>query len=58
MSRNGPTGGTESALVERLDRTDALDIDTRTVDDRQLADLETATDKARRDAGNIAVCEL
>jgi class 3 adenylate cyclase len=57
------TGGRTLAskdLVERLDAADAatlgLDLDHTTY--TQLADLTTATDKARRDAPAIAVCEL
>ena len=48
------------ALVERLNTDDAnaLGIDPNHVVYRQLADLDTATDKARRDAPAIAVCDL
>jgi class 3 adenylate cyclase len=48
------------SLVERLDRADAetLGIDPGHVTYTQLADLDTATDKARRDAPSIAVCEV
>lgn len=57
------TGGrilASKPLVERLSDHDAarLGIDPDNVTYRQLADLETATDKARRDAPAIAVCEL
>jgi class 3 adenylate cyclase len=47
-------------LVERLDTDDAaaLDIDPSHVSYTQLADLDTATEKARRDAPAIAVCDL
>jgi class 3 adenylate cyclase len=57
------TGGrmfASKALIERLNRSDAealgLDIDHTTY--VPLRDLPTATDKARRDAPSIAVCEL
>jgi class 3 adenylate cyclase len=48
------------ALIERLKRTDAdaLGIDTRHTKYTPLADLPSATDKARRDAPSIAVCEI
>ena len=57
------TGGRTLAsklLVERLDEADAsaLGIDPEELAYHQLADLDTATDKARRDAPAIAVCEL
>jgi len=47
-------------LIERLDAEDAaaLAIDHNHVSDTPLADLPTATDKARRDAPAIAVCEI
>jgi class 3 adenylate cyclase len=47
-------------LVERLDPADAaaLDIDPNRLAYAQLADLDTATDKARRDAPSIPVCDL
>ena len=47
------------ALVERLDTRDAvaLGLDPDRVSYTALADLSTATDKARRDAG-IAVCDV
>jgi class 3 adenylate cyclase len=48
------------ALIERLDSRDAeeLAIDLRRITYTQLADLDTATDKARRDAPAIPVCVL
>ena len=48
------------SLIERLDRADAeaLGVDTRHTTYTSLADLATATDKARRDAPAIAVCEV
>lgn len=48
------------ALVERLSRTDAvaLDIDIVRTTYTPLAELATATDKARRDAPSIAVCDV
>ena len=57
------TGGrtlASKALIERLDRAeaDALGVDTRHTTYTPLADLATATDKARRDAPAIAVCEV
>jgi class 3 adenylate cyclase len=57
------TGGRMLAskpLIERLNRADAdaLGIDTGHTTYTQLADLATATDKARRDAPSIAVCEV
>ena len=47
-------------LLERLSRVDAaaIDIDTEHIAYTQLGDLDTATEKARRDAPSIAVCEL
>ena len=47
-------------LLERLDTDDsaALGIDPNLVSYTQLADLDTATEKARRDAPAIAVCDL
>ena len=47
-------------LIERLNRTDAeaLGIDTDRTTYTSLGDLATATEKARRDAPSIAVCEL
>jgi len=57
------TGGRTLAaksLIERLDGADAdaLGIDSSRVTYTQLADLDTSTDKARRDAASIAVCEI
>ena len=57
------TGGrtlASKSLIERLDRddADALGIDPRRINYTQLADLDTATDKSRRDAPAIAVCEI
>ena len=57
------TGGrtlASKALVERLNRADAqaLRLDTDRVLYTPLAELPTATDKARRDAPAIAVCDL
>jgi class 3 adenylate cyclase len=57
------TGGRTFAsklLVERLTTSDAqaLQIDPARAKYTPLGDLATATDKARRDAPNIAVCEL
>ncbi len=57
------TGGltlASKALVERLSRADAdaLELDTGRSTYTLLADLATATDKARRDAPSVAVCEL
>jgi class 3 adenylate cyclase len=57
------TGGrtlASKSLIERLDRADAdaLGIDPSRITYTQLADLDTATDKARRDASAIAVCEI
>ena len=48
------------SLIERLTPADAdaLGIDTRHTTYTPLADLATATDKARRDAPAIAVCEV
>ena len=48
------------ALLERLTDDDAaaLDINPNTVSYTQLADLDTATEKARRDAPAIAVCDI
>jgi class 3 adenylate cyclase len=47
-------------LVERLDLADALilDIDLSRISYTQLAHLDTATEKARRDAPAIPVCDL
>ncbi len=57
------TGGralASKALLERLDREDAaaLDLDPDRITYASLADLDTATEKARRDAPAIAVCEI
>ncbi len=57
------TGGltlASKALVERLEPDDAavLDLDPDRVTYTPLADLNTATEKARRDAPAIAVCEV
>jgi class 3 adenylate cyclase len=57
------TGGRMLAskqLIERLNRVDAaaLDIDTEHIAYTQLGDLDTAPEKARRDASSIAVCQL
>jgi hypothetical protein len=48
------------ALIERLDTedADALVLDPDHVNYKPLADLPTATEKARRDAPAIAVCEV
>jgi class 3 adenylate cyclase len=48
------------SLIERLDRADAdaLGIDPAHITYTQLADLDTATDKARRDAPTIPVCDV
>jgi class 3 adenylate cyclase len=47
-------------LIERLDPEDAatLDLDPDRVTYTSLGDLETATEKARRDAPTIPVCEV
>ena len=57
------TGGrtlTSKALVERLNRDDAatLGLDPAHMKYTLLAELATATDKARRDAPAIAVCDI
>jgi class 3 adenylate cyclase len=57
------TGGrilASKPLLERLDTYDAgvLKLDPDHVTYTKLADLDTATDKARRDAPAVAVCEL
>ena len=57
------TGGRTLAskqLVERLDSVDAaaLDIDLDHLEFRRMADLDSATAKARRDAPAVAVCEV
>jgi class 3 adenylate cyclase len=48
------------ALIERLDPadTDDLGLDSRRIAYTQLAELVTATEKARRDAPSISVCEI
>jgi class 3 adenylate cyclase len=48
------------ALIERLNRSDAetLGLDTRRATYTALGDLPTSTDKARRDAPAIAVCDV
>ena len=57
---SGGRGLASKAFVERLnaEAATALGIDPSHVVYRQLADLDTATDKARRDAPAIAVCDL
>jgi class 3 adenylate cyclase len=57
------TGGralASKSLIERLDRADAesLGLDIRHTTYTPLGELATATDKARRDAPSIAVCEI
>jgi class 3 adenylate cyclase len=57
------TGGrtlASKSLIERLNREDAnaLGLDTGHTTYTPLADLSTTTDKARRDAPSIAVCEV
>jgi class 3 adenylate cyclase len=57
------TGGrtlASKSLIERLNSSDAevLGLDPRRTTYTPLAELSTATDKARRDAPSIAVCEL
>ena len=57
------TGGralASKALLERLDPSDAaaLDIDLARLTYSPLASLSTATEKARRDAPSIAICEI
>ena len=57
------TGGrilASKSLIERLNRedADALGLDTSHAKYTLLADLPTATEKARRDAPSIAVCEV
>jgi class 3 adenylate cyclase len=57
------TGGrtlASKALIERLSSADAvaLGLDTAHTTYTSLADLATATEKARRDAPSIAVCEI
>ena len=52
--------GRTSVLVERLEPDDAavLHLDPDRVTYTPLADLSTATEKARRDAPAVAVCEV
>jgi class 3 adenylate cyclase len=47
-------------LIERLsyDAAGDLDLDLDEITYSQLADLMTSTDKARRDAPSVAVCDL
>jgi class 3 adenylate cyclase len=57
------TGGrafASKSLIERLHETDAaaLGLDTRHTNYVPLVDLSTATDKTRRDAYSIAVCDV
>jgi len=55
------TGGrtlASKALVERLKRDDARDLGLQRKDYTLLGDLPTATDKARRDAPSIPVCDV
>ena len=57
------TGGrtlASKSLIERLNRADAdaLGLDTGHTTYTPLAELASATDKARRDAPSIAVCEI
>ena len=55
------TGGRTLAskdLVERLDRADAAALHLAKVSYTSLGDLASATDKARRDAPSISVCDL
>jgi len=55
------TGGrtlVSKSLMERLNRTDADALGLDTSHTTPLAELATATDKARRDAASIAVCEI
>ncbi len=57
------TGGrtlASKSLIERLNQPDAdtLGLDTRHLTYTPLTELSTATDKARRDAPSIAVCEV
>ena len=63
LGASSGTGGrmfASKALIERLNHADAnsLGLDTRHMTYTPLTDLSTATDKARRDAPSIAVCEL
>ncbi len=57
------TGGrtlASKSLIERLspDAASKLGIDTNRIAYIQLGELPTATDKARRDAPSIAICQL
>jgi class 3 adenylate cyclase len=57
------TGGrtlASKSLIERLNRADAnaLELDSSHTTYTPLAEVSTATDKARRDAPSIAVCEV
>ena len=55
------TGGRTLAskdLIERLNRTDAADLELTRVGYTPLGDLSSATEKARRDAPSISVCEI
>ena len=57
------TGGrtlASKSLIERLNREDAalVGIDPAHTSYTQLGDLDTATDKARRDAPAIPVCDI
>jgi class 3 adenylate cyclase len=46
------------ALIERLNRDDARTLDLERVNYTPLGELTTATEKARRDAPAIAVCDV
>ena len=46
------------ALIERLNRDDAKALDLERVNYTTLGELATATEKARRDAPAIAVCDV
>lgn len=55
------TGGrtlASKALIERLSRSDVAQLGIGTVSYTLLGDLESATEKARRDAPTIPVCEV
>jgi hypothetical protein len=58
--RDGRRTIASKPLVERLNDADAqaLEIDSDHATYTLLADLDTATDKARRDAPAIAVCDV
>ena len=45
-------------LIERLDRADAAELELTRVGYTPLGELSTATEKARRDAPSISVCEI